>query len=1008
MKKFSLLIFAFALVVSGYGQLTSPGATIVQTTVYTNGAVNDPIFIFCNPNAAGQVVSPSLTATPTGGVAGWTFAWFTYNAGTNSWNPLSVDINVPTSTISGLTTGGYRVVITDGNGNNVGCFRAWVWNKQNTVTINPVAAGCSAFDLTGSLITDDYLSYYNPPADPFIIGPTTTVSVCFTAPHTYVSDLGFYLVGPPSCGSPTIPLAPHPEFINSANGCCCNSGDNVNNLCFSTNNTNLLTVCGAPTPLTGTYGIYGQGTPNNFNTNNNNWSPIFGCDATQGGWRVQIYDCIGADVGTLTNATITFTGNSVCGPSSITYNSGNISSAINDNSCTPQSASIYTVPSPPNFPVANILSTTTYEWSSNPAVAFPIPTGGSAVLPQNINPQQDTWFYLTATNSFGCVTVDSIFYDYIPPVPPVISALPTPICSNGIPFALSADVAGGTWSGPGIIDPANGIFNPQVAGPGSHQITYTTPPPCGAPSTVTINVSPAPNVNFTFTDSVCSLTTLLNAGVSTVAPPGVIAGYAWDINGDLQPDFTGILPTQSVTFPTQGTYPITLLVTTAQGCFDTITKPVTVLENPTASFTAQPTSNCGEPFTFNGSASQPAGTLTYGWDFTSNGSVDQSGTSATTTHQFAGPGTYTVSLITTGLGNCRDTAQVSVTVHPRPNVSYTGPATFCGTIVPMASEGQVTAPSTMDQYTWFYNGQPVGTGQNVLQSFSVSPSTTVTGFVVGTTSNGCADTATFSIDLKPNPISGFTFNDNCIGLSIPFTNDLQWNGTPGSGTTVNYSWNFGDGQTSTQENPTNNYASAGIYNVSLISTSSEGCADTVTIPVTASPLPQASFEAIPQCLQNVVFVSTSNGNGTPLTGWNWNLGDGNSAADSTFTYEYANAGTFNVTLIVSNAQGCTDTAIAQVNVVASVPLTSLDIPNILTPNGDNVNDEIDIDQLVTECDEYEILIFNRWGLRVFRQEKGSEPFKGYQQGGGRLTAGVYFYTFRSGELEKNGTITIAY
>jgi gliding motility-associated-like protein len=326
----------------------------------------------------------------------------------------------------------------------------------------------------------------------------------------------------------------------------------------------------------------------------------------------------------------------------------------------------------------------------------------------------------------------------------------------------------------------------------------------------------------------------------------------------------------------------------------------------------------------------------------------------------------------------------------------------------MSSEGQVTAPSTMDQYTWYYNGQPVGTGQNVLQSFPVSPSTTVTGFVVGTTSNGCADTAWFSVDLKPHPVSGFTFDDNCIGLNIPFTNNLQWNGTPDPGTTVNYFWNFGDGQTSTQENPTNNYASAGIYNVSLASTSSDGCTDTVTVSVTASPLPQASFEVIPQCFQNVVFVSTSTGNGVPLTGWNWNLGDGNSAADSSFTHEYANAGTYNVNLIVSNAQGCTDTATLQVEVVASVPLTSLDIPNIFTPNGDNVNDEIDIDQLVSECDEYEILIFNRWGVRVFRQEKGTEPFKGFQQGGGKLTSGVYFYTLRSGKLEKNGTITIAY
>ena len=1001
MKKFFLHL-AVLLIAAGSAsaQLTAPGASVTQTTAYTNGAINDPVFIYCSPGPGGVIPTPTLTATPTGGTPGWTFAWFTYNAVNNTWDPLTVQINQPTSTINPVTSGGYRVVVTDGNGNNAGCFRAWVWIKQNTVSITQVPAGCSPYNLEGTMTTNDFFTYYNPPADPFIVGPNTTITVCFSANHTYVSDLAFYLVGPPSCGSPTVLLSPNPGAIGQ--GPICNNGDNVNNLCFTTNPAANLNVCISGTPLSGTYSSYGPGnTPIN-------WSPIYGCDATQGGWRVQIYDCISADVGALTNATITFSGNSVCGPSTITYNSGSINSVINDNSCTPQSASIYTVPPPPPTAAANILSSTTYAWSANPPVAFPIPTGGSAILSQNINPQQDTWFYLTATNSLGCITVDSMFYDYIPPIPPVIANVQQPICANGLPVQLSADQTGGTWSGPGIINPATGIFNPQVTGPGTFNVIYTTPPPCGGSDTLTLIVSPKPTPNFTFQDSVCSFTTVLNAGSSSVTPPSTIVGYAWDINGDLQPDFTSVTPTQSVSFPGQGTYPVTLLVTTNNTCFDTITRWVTVLANPTGDFSVSPQLNCGEPFTFNSSGSAPAGNLSFSWDFNSDGTADQNTVNTSVTHQYPTSGTYEVTMVVTGIGNCKDTVTQSVTVYPKPDVTYTGPTEVCGTTVQLGATGQVGNPSSMSTYEWFFNGTSVGTGQNVLQNFPVTPFQTITGSVVGSSNNGCLDTATFSINLNPTPVADFTFGANCSGLLIPFNSATTWNGTPGAGTTLNYAWNFGDGQNSADQNPSNNYATAGIYNVTLTITSSTGCTDAITLPVTASALPEASFIFEELCFQNVSFASNSNANGGVLTQYAWDFNDGGSAADSSALHEYANPGTYNVTLTITNAEGCSSSVTLPVQVNLSVPLTAIDVANILTPNGDGVNDELTLDPAFDECNEYEMKIFNRWGVLVYRQVKGGTPFKGHDKSGARLSAGVYFYTITAGKLEKNGTITITY
>jgi hypothetical protein len=120
--------------------------------------------------------------------------------------------------------------------------------------------------------------------------------VCFDAKHTYVSDLGFYLIGPPACGSPRIELAPNVGRVIPAGGIC-NSGDDISNLCFSTASVAIFNVCVEGTPLTGTF------------ASSDTWNAIYGCDATLGGWRIQIYDCINLDRGSLTGARITFSGN---------------------------------------------------------------------------------------------------------------------------------------------------------------------------------------------------------------------------------------------------------------------------------------------------------------------------------------------------------------------------------------------------------------------------------------------------------------------------------------------------------------------------------------------------------------------------------------------------------------------------------------------------------------------------------------------------------------------------
>jgi len=467
------------------GQLSCTNATLRTLTSYTNGSPNDSLFYICT----GQ--TGTLVATPPSGVPGWNFAWQIFSVAGNSWNFLTTQNNVATSTQTNLVPGGYRVQITDANNQVVGTYISWIVriNSNPSVGVSPITPGCGSIFLIGSISNGAITPYYNPPSasvDPnsaLILGSSSTISICFTGNHTFVSDLGFYLVGPSSCGSPTVVLSPNPGSIGQPS--TCNSSNNFTNLCFSTSSTNNLNVCSPISSLSGTYGSYGPSfTPIN-------WSAIYGCDASLAGWTVQIYDCIGVDSGSLTSASLTFSGTSVGGaPATYTYATpAGFSSAISDNSCAPSTASIFTVNAPPATPIT---PTYGYQWSANPP--FPIPNSTTSLfVPLNPGPTVDTEFTLTLTGNnpgapCGGVTSDTELYDYLSAGASSIFPVDEFYCELDESFVLMADMAGGTWSGIGVIDPNLGVFDPSVSGQGVWTITHTPSGACVSSSTIDITV----------------------------------------------------------------------------------------------------------------------------------------------------------------------------------------------------------------------------------------------------------------------------------------------------------------------------------------------------------------------------------------------------------------------------------------------------------------------------------------------------------------------------------------
>lgn len=178
-------------------------------------------------------------------------------------------------------------------------------------------------------------------------------------------------------------------------------------------------------------------------------------------------------------------------------------------------------------------------------------------------------------------------------------------------------------------------------------------------------------------------------------------------------------------------------------------------------------------------------------------------------------------------------------------------------------------------------------------------------------SGSSSSTHTLTITVYPSPTVSFVASDTsiCPGTGTTFTSTSTL-GTSGSGT---YVWAFGDGSSSTLASPTHAYTTPGYYNVTLIATNSEGCSSSLTVGAYIHVFTPATpgFSASPTYFcnppGNVTFTNTTSG-ASPFT-YTWSFGDGTTSTAASPTHDYSSVGTYTVKLVVTDADGCTDSIV---------------------------------------------------------------------------------------------------
>ncbi|MEO5643178.1 MAG: gliding motility-associated C-terminal domain-containing protein [Bacteroidia bacterium] len=357
-------------------------------------------------------------------------------------------------------------------------------------------------------------------------------------------------------------------------------------------------------------------------------------------------------------------------------------------------------------------------------------------------------------------------------------------------------------------------------------------------------------------------------------------------------------------------------------------------------------------------------------------------------------GTITLVLTSTNTGACTPATDTMVVTIREPAIVNAGvDQTTCAQGAAVTMNGMVSGGTTTGAWTTLGTGTfaPSNTALNAV--YTPSPADLVAGtirVVLTSTGNGiCTPRSdTMVITTIPMPIvsagpdrvvCGNLTNVVLNGTVSGSTTTGLWT-TNGSGTFIPNATTLGATYTLSNAD-----VLGGTVTLVLTSTNNTLCpAVPDTMVITVEPLPIAAFSSSSGDTLNVDFTDQSTG----ASQWYWNFGDGGTSTVQDPSYTYGNEGTYPVTLIITSAGGCNDTAVSDVKANETLT-TPVAIPTGFTPNSDGTNDVLHV--LGGPFKEVDFRIYNEWGNLVYQTTDVNGGWDGTYKG--KLQpGGVYVYT----------------
>ncbi len=262
--------------------------------------------------------------------------------------------------------------------------------------------------------------------------------------------------------------------------------------------------------------------------------------------------------------------------------------------------------------------------------------------------------------------------------------------------------------------------------------------------------------------------------------------------------------------------------------------------------------------------------------------------------------TVTYTVVATNTAGCEDSTNVNIIVNPLPQAQFN--------LLPVCKNEPTAfndlSTGNISTWTWDYGDGATSVLPNSIHTYATCDSFDVKLNV--TTFDGCIDSAINTAVVYCLPVADYNVNDECMNQVANFTDVSTVSGE----TITTWSWNFADNSIlGTSQNPSHTYTTSGSYPVSLITTTNQGCKDTVVKSITIHPLPVSLFSANNSCAGSIVSFTNQSIIPAPdsIQSWVWDFADGSPVYNNpTILHSYPTAGYYTVKLTMLSDFGCAD------------------------------------------------------------------------------------------------------
>lgn len=352
-------------------------------------------------------------------------------------------------------------------------------------------------------------------------------------------------------------------------------------------------------------------------------------------------------------------------------------------------------------------------------------------------------------------------------------------------------------------------------------------------------------------------------------------------------------------------------------------------------------------------------------------------------HDFSSDGYFDIKRKVRGDRGCWDSITKTIQIYPLPVNAFTYQDTCFTDVTSFASTS--TSPLGMPlKHTWDISGNTYSVA-NPIHAFNTVGVKQVT--LLTENAFGCFDTLTKELEIQPQPLVDFDFDNICEGQEAFFTEN-----STSKGTIEEYRWRVKGRVVSFLEDHSQVFNLEGTYPVQLAVRNNFGCSDSVYKQLTVWPKAKAKFDVFPKEVYitdpYVNFVqSSSNANS-----WEWRFGD---LSDLEYgpevMHQYGDTGLFNVRLIANNDFQCADTFYRTILIKPNIRIF---IPNAFSPGPDNeVNKTFKPGGTLHGLKKMEMDIYNRWGELIYHTDDINQPWDGYYMGK-LVQEGTYLYLIK--------------